>query len=236
LKNENDGVALIMTAFNEGKNIGTLLNDILKLDKWKIIVIDDGSTDDTKSIVQKIAKTTNKIHLLSHKVNVGPAIAIQTGVKYGLMLNFKNFIQVDGDGQHPPNQIKKVLEPVLKEGFDLAIGSRYLSKTEYKTSITRRVGIWGTAKAVSTIGGVELTDVNSGFRAFNVKFAKKILKEYDSINTLYEFTLKICKEGYTVKEVPVSMNQRKFGKSYLSLSKLCMYPLRLVFNTLRSEL
>jgi len=222
-------------AFNEEKTIGDLVKQILRLLECQIIVVNDGSYDNTASIVRDIAKTNNNVHLLNHIVNVGPVTTIQTAIKFGLLMKCNYFIQVDGDGQHLPNQIKKVLEPVLKDGFDLAIGSRYLGKTEYKTSVTRRVGIWGTAKAVSTISGVKLSDVNSGFRAFNVKFAKKILKEYDSMHTLYEFTLKICKEGYTVKEVPVSMNQRKFGKSYLSTRRLCMYPLRLVYNTIKSE-
>jgi len=229
-------IAIITIAYNEEKTIGDLIKRVLEQLDCQVIVVNDGSSDNTESIVREIQNTSKKVHLLNHIVNVGPATAIQTGVKYGLLMKCDYFIQVDGDGQHPPDQIKKVLEPVLKEGFDLVIGSRYLGKTEYKTSITRRVGIWGTAKAVSTFGDVELTDVNSGFRAFNVKFAKKILKEYGSINTLYEFTLKICKEGYTVKEVPVSMNQRKFGKSYLSTRRLFMYPLRLVYNTIKSEL
>jgi len=229
-------IGIITIAYNEEKTIGDLIKKVLSQLDCQVIVVNDGSTDDTASIVRDIEKTSKNVHLLNHIVNVGPTTAIQSGVKYGLLMKCKYFVQVDGDGQHRPDQIEKVLEPVLKEEFDLVIGSRYLHKTEYKTSVTRRVGIWGTAKAVSTISGVKLTDVNSGFRAFNVKFAKKILKEYGSINTLYEFTLKICKEGYTVKEVPVSMNQRKFGKSYLSTRRLFMYPLRLVYNTIKSEL
>lgn len=229
-------IGIITIAYNEEKTIKKLIEEIQENIACEIIIVNDGSTDRTKIFVEDFTRNHKNVHLLNHIVNVGPATAIQTGLKYGLLMKCNYFVQVDGDGQHPPDQIKKVLEHVLKEEFDLVIGSRYLGKTEYKTSVTRRVGIWGTAKAVSTISGVKLTDVNSGFRAFNVKFAKKILKEYGSINTLYEFTLKICKEGYTVKEVPVSMNQRKFGKSYLSTRRLFMYPLRLVYNTIKSEL
>jgi len=229
-------IAVIIPSYNEGKILGKLIPQISKNVKAQIIVANDGSTDDTISVVKNSQQSLENIHLLNHIVNVGPFVAVQTGVRYGLLLGCEYFIQVDGDGQHPPDKINQVLEPVLQGEADLVIGSRYLSKTDYKTSVTRRVGIAGSSKAVSVFGGVDMTDVNSGFRAFNVKSAKKILKEYHSTNTVFEFTLKICKEGFRVKEVPISMEQREFGKSYLSPKRLFLYPFRITYEILKTLL
>ena len=229
-------IAVIIPAYNEAKILGKLIPQISKNVKGQIIVVNDGSTDDTISVVKNTQQTLENIHLLNHKVNVGPFVAVQTGVRYGLLKGCEYFIQVDGDGQHPPDKINQLLEPVLREEADLVIGSRYLASTDYQTSITRRVGIAGSSKAVSVFSGVEITDVNSGFRAFNVKSAKKILRDYHSTNTVFEFTLKIIKEGLRVKEVPISMEKREFGKSYLSPKRLFFYPFRISYEILKTLL
>jgi len=179
-------------------------------------------------------RKNHNIYLINHKVNVGPAIAIQTGVKFALLKNSKYFIQVDGDGQHPPNEIKKLLKTLFDEKADVVIGSRYLKNTNYKTSLTRSIGIKTTSKIVSLFTNKKISDVSSGFRAFNIKYANKILEEYSSIDTLFEFTLRICRHGFIIKEIPIGMKQREHGSSYLSIPRLFAYPFRISYSIIRA--
>jgi len=229
-------IAVIVPAYNESKSLDQLLRQIIENIRCQIIVTNDGSDDNTVSVVEQVIKEKANVHLLNHVINIGPFVAVQTGVKFATRLGCEYFIQVDGDGQHPPDQITKVLEPVLKGEADLVIGSRYLNETDYETSFTRRTGIQSGSKILSSLCNVKITDVNSGFRAFNRKFAQEIIKEYLSINNIFEFTFKICKKGYRVKEVSIPMESRKFGSSYFTSKRLFLYPFRLTYSLIRAIL
>jgi len=227
-------VGIIIPAYNESKTIGKLIDQLSKLGNWHILVVDDGSIDNTDQIVLDKSVKNQKIHLLRHVVNIGPAFAIHSGVTFGLKLGCIFFVQVDGDGQHPPKEISKLLSTLIDGSYDIVIGSRYLKKTNYETSFTRSFGIWGSSKIISMFCGQKITDVTSGFRAFNVKYAKLIIKYYLSIETLFEYSIKISKEDIKMKEIPMNMTKRNFGKSYLSLPKLFLYPFRISYSVLRA--
>ena len=124
---------LIMTvAYNEEKNIGEVLEGIKKtienlhkhnpnLD-YEIIVVNDGSTDNTANIAKKQSKHAN---VITHPINLGPGVAVQTGYKYAIRNKFDYIVRLDSDGQHQPKYIPKLLEPVLEDeaegGYRLAI-------------------------------------------------------------------------------------------------------------------
>jgi len=216
------------------KTIKKLIEEIQEHVTSEIIVVNDGSTDGTKKIVEGVAKNHKNVHLLNHLVNVGPHTAMQTAVKYAKCLNCNIFVQVDGDGQHPPNHIKKLLVTLLEDDVDVVIGSRFHDNSKYKTSFTRNFGIKNSSRLITILTGKKITDVKSGFRAFNLEYAEKILEKFQSIETLFEFTLRICLEGIKIKEVPIDMKQREYGSSYLSIPRLFAYPFRMSYSVIRA--
>jgi len=227
-------IAILVLAFNEEKTIKKLVEEIQENIVCEIIIVNDGSIDRTKIIVEDFTRNHRNVHLLNHLVNVGPHTGMQTAVKYAKYLNCNIFVQVDGDGQHPPNQIKKLLNPIIENNVDVVIGSRYLENSNYMTSFTRRFGIKATSKVISILTGKKITDVSSGFRAFNLKYAHKILEEFQSVDTLFEFTLRICRHGFIIKEIPIEMKQREHGSSYLSIPRLFVYPFRISYSVIRA--
>jgi len=231
---DNSQVAAIILAYNEEKTIYAVLEDVMKEFNGQIIVVNDGSSDNTENEIKKIIDNNEKIHLLNHIINLGPFTAIHTGIQFGIKLGCKYFINIDGDGQHPPEYISKLLEPIFNEKVDLVIGSRFLKDSGYSTSVVRNFGIKGSSKAISIFSGTNITDVNSGYRAYNLRCAREMLNWYNKISTVFEFTLRFCKLGYKVKEIPVEMKQRKFGESYLSFDKMFIYPFRIIYETIKA--
>ena len=227
---------VIIAAYNEDKVIQNLLYEIDRYFFGPIIVVNDGSSDQTIKKISKIQAIKKNIHLVSHPINLGPFVAIHTGIQYGLKLGCKYFINVDGDGQHPPEFIPKLLQPIYDDKTDLVIGSRYLTDTGYQTSATRSIGIKGSSKAVSLFGGNKITDVNSGFRAYNLTCAKEMLKYYLTVSTVFEFTLRFCKGGYRTHEIATPMKQRLHGTSYLKIHRLILYPFRIIFEIIKSSM
>jgi len=236
LLNKHDNTCVIVIAYNEGKVIQDLLEEINQYFSGPIIVINDGSSDDTSGKVSQIQNTISNIHLVTHPINLGPFVAIHTGIQYGLKLGCEYFINVDGDGQHSPEFIPKLLQPIYDDKTDLVIGSRYLTDTGYQTSATRSIGIKGGSRAVSLFGGNKITDVNSGYRAYNLTCAKEMLKHYLTVSTVFEFTLRFCKSGYRTHEIAIPMKQRQHGTSYLKIHRLILYPFRIIFEIIKSSM
>ena len=139
----NDKILIIIPAYNEEKSILKVYNGIVDYNnkyktKYEVIVINDGSKDNTKLVCQE-----NNIPTVNLVQNLGIGGAVQTGYKYAYEHNFDYAIQFDGDGQHEVSCIKDILKP-LKEGeADLVVGSRFIDKnsSEFKSSKARRIGI-----------------------------------------------------------------------------------------------
>jgi len=167
LKKETDEHTLaIIPCYNEETAIGSV---ILKTKRHvdEVLVVDDGSVDDTR----KIAEDAGAI-VISHKYNKGKSIAIKTGFRYALEKDFDYVVTIDGDGQHNPSEIPNLLENVVNNGHDISIGFRSGSSTEMP--MWRRVGKRVLDYATSFGNGGFVTDSQCGFRAFNKKAVKAI--------------------------------------------------------------
>ena len=123
-------VLLIVPAYNEEKNILKTYKDIVKYnnnnnkkEKYDIIVVNDGSTDKTKEIIEE-----NNIPHINLIHNLGIGGAVQTGYKYAYENNYDIAVQLDADGQHDINYVKNIIKPIVAEKYDLVIGSRYIDK------------------------------------------------------------------------------------------------------------
>ena len=194
---------IIIPAYNEGKNIGAVLVGIQKiLPGLPILVVNDGSSDNTEKVVLE-----HNADVISLPYNSGYGIALQTGFLYAVKNNFSIVVQMDSDGQHDPENIKDLIEEVQKDDCDVVIGSRFLSKDSYKSSLARQAGMLLFGSIASLLCGQKVTDPTSGFQALKgsaIQFAASDNYPPDYPDADFIILLNRC--GFKVKEIPVTMH------------------------------
>src|ERR1700761_3904193 len=157
-------VLIIIPCYNEEASLPMVLTELeaVKLPveyEMKIIVVNDCSTDNTKAVSQEHHAT-----IIDLSMNLGIGGAVQTGLKYALSHNFDLAIQLDGDGQHPPSEIAKLINSYKKQPANVIIGSRFIDKTGFQSSFIRRMGIRYFYRLNRIFTGNHLFDSTSGFR------------------------------------------------------------------------
>jgi len=168
MKNTADKHTLaVIPCYNEEVTIGSV---ILKAKRHvdKVLIVNDGSSDDTAKIAKEAGAT-----VISHKKNGGKSAGIKTGFKYALANGFGYVVTIDGDGQHNPDEIPNVLGNIIDNGYDVSIGFRSGNSTEMPT--WRRVGKRMLDYVTSFGNGGNVTDSQCGFRAFNRKAVKGLV-------------------------------------------------------------
>ncbi|MEM3101514.1 MAG: glycosyltransferase family 2 protein, partial [Candidatus Nitrosotenuis sp.] len=202
-------IMIIIPAYNEAENLKELLPRIPQKIRDKrvgVIVIDDGSTDDTRNVVTQ----TGHI-VVSNKINRGQGGASRLGYDILVKNNIHIGVTMDADNQQLPEEIEKLVGPILDDKFDLVIGSRVLGKTN-KTTLLRNIGIKIFTKIVNFVTGLKLTDCSSGFKAFKVKEISKLNLREEQFQAA-EVIIEAAKKGLKICEIPITMAERKYGKS-----------------------
>ena len=197
---------IIIPAYNEAKNVPSLVAEIKKYN-YDYIVINDCSTDDSAIVYKE-----NKINFLDLPLNIGLASVTQAGFRYALDNDYDCAIVIDGDGQHPPKYISKVLNKI-EEGYDYAVGSRFIDKS--KNWSLRMIGSRIICAATFLKTGKKITDPTSGMRALN----KRVLKEFaEDMNFVAEpdALVYLIKKKYKCCETQVEMQERNEGLSYFN--------------------
>jgi len=217
-------IIIIIPAFNEGGTIGDVITSIKSNAPYAdIVVINDGSGDDTPQVAEG-----HGVVVLSHPYNLGIGATMQTGYKYALRSGYNVAVQVDGDGQHPADQIRLIIEPVLKGQADIVVGSRFLGVGQYKPSIARQTGIKLFSRLVSMIIKEKVTDTTSGFRAAGLKcigfFSDRYPDDYPEVESL----VLLHKNGFSIMEVPVRMQERTAGHSSITPTKSLYYMIKVL--------
>lgn len=196
-------VLIVIPAYNEEKNIGAVLKGIQNQSPGlPILVINDGSSDNTEKVVLE-----HNAEVISLPYNSGYGIALQTGFLYAVKNDFSIVIQMDSDGQHDPANIKDLIEAVQKDNCDVVIGSRFLSKDSYKSSLARHAGMLLFGSIASFLCGQKVTDPTSGFQALKgqaIHFAASDNYPPDYPDADFIILLNRC--GFRVKEIPVTMH------------------------------
>lgn len=197
----------VIPCSNEEAAIGSV---ILKAKRYvdAVLVVDDGSADDTA----KIAKDAGAI-VISHNKNLGKSAGIKTGFKYALANGFDYVVTIDGDGQHDPAQIPTVLENVMNNGHDISIGCRFGSDTEMPN--WRRVGKRVLDYATSFGSGGRITDSQCGFRAFNQKAVNDLVSKLngDAFTVESEQLIKAHELGLAVGNAKISCKYKNLDSS-----------------------
>lgn len=218
-------ILTIIPAYNEENTIGEVIQQVKNnFPSADILVINDGSRDDTLIRAQRAGAIVADLPF-----NLGIGGAMQVGFLYAKREGYDIAVQVDGDGQHDPFYIRKLVEPIEKDIADVVIGSRYISKSSYKSSVLRRAGMILLSNLVSMLVRQKLKDTTSGFRAVNGKvidyFSENYPVDYPEVDVL----VRLYKRNIRIIELPVEMLNRQSGISSIT-------PLRSVYYMLKVSL
>lgn len=210
-------VLIILPCFNEAT---TICKTILELKKalpnskditYTILVVNDCSTDD--SICQIKKATTAYIDL---PINLGIGGAMQTGYLYAKQYNYDIALQFDGDGQHDPNYIADLIQPIINKDANVVIGSRFLKNEGFQSSFLRRRGIKYFSWLNNILVNIRISDSTSGFRAFDSEAITCVCDYYPENYPEPESIILFAKKEFKILEVPVQMRARAGGKSSIS--------------------
>lgn len=228
-------LALFIPALNEEETIGKVLDSIPKsltnISEIKIIVVDDGSTDNTK----KIAKEKGAI-VISHKKNMGVGKAFQTGLEKALELKSDILATLDADGQFDPTELPKIINPIIENKADFVTGSRLIDK-KYTPKNMPKVKIWGNnrvANLISWATGQKFHDVSCGFRAYNSEAMLK-LNLFGKFTYTQETFLDLAYKGLHIIEVPITVKYFPERKSRVA-SNIAGYAFKsgnIIFKTIK---
>lgn len=220
---------IIIPAYNESERIVSTIVGIREFSNADIIVVNDGSTDNTANEA-KVAG----VFLIDLPFNLGYGAALQTGFKYALKKGYRFAVQMDADGQHDPAAIPSLIEPVINGEVDVALGSRFSNRGDYRAPFMRRVGVSFFAFITSILTGKRITDSTSGFQALNRKvmefFASDLYPvDYPDADVI----IMLKRRGIKFMEVPVKM---KMAVGKVSMHSGVVKPLYYIFKMLLSIL
>ena len=186
-------------AFNEEKNIAGLIIKLKKIAD-RIIVCNDGSTDLTSKIAEGLGVT-----VINHAKNLGYGAAIRSLFLKSKDLDGDILVTFDADGQHRIEDINKVIKPIVNEESDLVIGSRFLDKSEKEVPQYRKVGIKIITKVTNATIKKQLTDSQSGFRAYSKKVLNELNPSELGMGISTEILIKASAKNFRISEVPIKI-------------------------------
>ncbi|MDT7880273.1 MAG: polyprenol monophosphomannose synthase [Candidatus Hydrothermia bacterium] len=228
---------IIIPTYNERENIEVLINEIFKnLPQTDILIVDDNSPDKTYEIVENISKVDKRVHLIKREKKLGLGSAYVQGFKFAINNNYDVVFQMDADFSHQPSDLLRLFEKI-KEGYDLVIGSRYISGVNVINWPMKRLLLSYFANAYARfITGVPIKDLTAGFKAIRVNALKSI--NLDNIKSngyafQIEITFKIYNKGFKIIEIPIVFYERRSGNS--KMSKKIIFEAALMVWRLRIE-
>ncbi|RLE65491.1 MAG: hypothetical protein DRJ38_03690 [Thermoprotei archaeon] len=201
------GIFIVIPALNEEKTICWVVHQATKQGDV-VIVVDDGSTD----LTAEMAKECGAI-VLKHKTNLGKGAALRTGFVESLKRGAKIVVTLDADGQHDPREIEKLVTPILKGEADVVIGSRFKEKSSNNDMpLYRKIGN-KILNLFTTPTRRDITDTQSGFRAYNRKALKTIGITTDGIGVDSQILMQVNGKNLRIKEVPIKCHYNSLDTS-----------------------
>jgi glycosyltransferase involved in cell wall biosynthesis len=215
---------IVIPAFNESAALPGTIDDIRAVHpEMDVVVIDDGSTDDTASVAEALGVTVLRLPF-----NLGIGGALRCGFRFAVRQGYERALQFDADGQHLASEIEGLLAP-LDDGADMVVGVRFGGTGDYEVGRSRRMAMAILRRLARWLTGRQLADTSSGFRSFGRPLLERFAEEYpleymDSVEAL----ILAVREGYDVREVPVAMRHRAAGLASNRRLRLAYHFVRLL--------
>ena len=190
---------IVIPAFNEGGRIKVVLTKLLQSGFKDVILVDDGSDDETLEIVRELP-----IIVAQHQINLGQGAALRTGTQIAMRLGFDVVVHFDADGQHRIEDIDTMLTVLQNEDVNVVIGSRFLQQKS-NLPLKKQIILWLAKVFSRKLLQLEFTDPQSGLRAFKTKIVPKINWQHDDFAHCSEILSLIARNKVKVKEVPIKV-------------------------------
>lgn len=200
-----DKVCIVIPAFNESQILSQVISEVKEEGFKNIIIVDDGSTDDTYHVAKDSGVTVAK-----HLINRGKGAATQTGLDAAKILDAEIVVTMDADGQHTAKDIKHLVKPILSDECDVVLGSRFLNKND----IPQKKLLFNKIANIVTyvFFGMYVNDSQSGFRAYNKKALNSIYTDMDR----YEYESQILRQIKLYKlryrEIPIHVKYTQYSQ------------------------
>jgi glycosyltransferase involved in cell wall biosynthesis len=220
-------ILVAIPAYREEKSIGAVVSAVRDRFPYDVLVVNDGSPDDTSAA----ARSAGAI-VLDLPCNLGIGGAVQTAFLYARDHGYGAVARIDGDGQHDPQDIGCVLEPILNGTADAVIGSRFLGETGYRGSLPRIFGIGFFRALVNLFTGYRVTDPTSGFFAINRRLIEFYSVHYPSDYPEVDAYILMHRLRARAVEVPVRMHARAEGKSSITTFRALYYMVKVTLSFL----
>lgn len=206
LRTSTKDVFVIIPAYNETEVIEKVLQGLLPF-HYSIVVVDDGSSVNLQKLISHLP-----VYIVRHKVNLGQGAALQTGIGFALSKGAAYIITFDADGQHLPEDISSLIEPLEQDKADITLGSRFIGK---KGNVpARRKLLLKTARFINFFfTGLLLTDAHNGLRAMTAAAAKSIRLKQPGMAHATEIIAQIKKQKLRYTEVPVTVMYTDYSKN-----------------------
>jgi dolichol-phosphate mannosyltransferase len=220
IKNQLKTESLILVPiYNEQKHIFNVLREIRKYSPEDLLVINDGSTDESRDIVEEIAscaKLKGKLIIINHLENEGYGKSLIDGINFARDNNYRYLLTLDCDEQHEPELIPQFFKEIKKRKFEIVSGSRYLSfrkqidaPPEDRYTINRKI-----TGLINEITGYEITDSFCGFKVYRMEGLRKLELTEKGYGFPLQLWVQAYKNNLTVKELPVSMIYKDKGRTF----------------------
>jgi glycosyltransferase involved in cell wall biosynthesis len=201
---------IVIPAYNEASSITAVVTGIRATFGGDVLVIDDGSEDATAVEARRAGA-----HVLQHACNLGIGATVQTGFLYALAYGYDLAIRVDGDGQHDPSYIPQFLEILSAGAADIVVGSRFLGRAGYQSTVVRRAGIVILA-VISALVGTRITDPTSGYWGVNRRALQLLARHQPDDYPETQGLVIASRAGCRIQEIPVIMQARSAGQSSIT--------------------
>jgi glycosyltransferase involved in cell wall biosynthesis len=222
-------ILILIPAFNEEARLGTVIKGVRRhLPETAVLVVDDGSSDGTATVGRAEGAC-----IVRHPFNLGVGTALQTGYKFAVKNGYKYVIQLDADGQHPPEYLPWFIAKLKETEADLIVGSRFLNDSDGTMSVVRKMGNRLFARLLSLLINEKLTDPTSGYRALKstvLQFCVQDQYAFDYPDA--DFLLTLHRSGFRIEEIPVRVDPRSGGISQHAGLKPVFYTIKMMISLL----
>ena len=227
-------VLIVIPCFNEAESLPKLADELKKVSvpiEYDIIplVVNDCSKDNTVLVAKELG-----FKVLDLPNNLGIGGAVQAGIKYAYRNNFDYAVQMDGDGQHPPEELIKILEAAKIKNADVVIGSRFLEKNGFQSTFLRRLGIRYFFALNKLLTRARIYDSTSGYRLLGKNAMAIAVKYYPDDYPEPESLVFFARAGLKIVEIPIIMRLRQGGVSSITGFKTVNYMVKVTLSMLFS--